>query len=389
MGIEDPGQGIAMKERRTSSSNTPAGESEKWFCPPYWIDGLGQITGFTMNANDAVDSKNEVFINHGWENMRIGESLSPEKTYQTYVHMQKGDNNSFSGDVYVFDSDKIVAVYQRVAFSGLPRRVLNMVLPDPAAVKTPAPAPSSIPSATKTKEPAALPPAPRIASKTKSMGIEKLKEIIANEIGMSVLEIPDKKELENLGVDSLLALTIAEKICEELGVSVDSSVFLEGGTVQRLSEILDGHSGAVPPALSDSPGAFTPMDSMSTPSTTVPPTPPNVQLQMTDDEQLNTLKMIIAEEIGVEPADLEDDAELADLGLDSLMSLMVTSRLKEALIDVDSDFLLANSTMGAIRTSLSATPSRPLTRESFLTITILDGLDGLSNCLNFSPSSHQ
>lgn len=36
-----------------------------------WIDSLGGIAGFIMNGNDAVEGKKQVFINHGWERLRI------------------------------------------------------------------------------------------------------------------------------------------------------------------------------------------------------------------------------------------------------------------------------------------------------------------------------
>jgi len=36
---------------------------------PYWIDSLGHIAGFIMNANDSTDPSIQVFINHGWDRL--------------------------------------------------------------------------------------------------------------------------------------------------------------------------------------------------------------------------------------------------------------------------------------------------------------------------------
>jgi hypothetical protein len=64
-----------------------------------------------MNASDATDSKNTVFVNHGWDSMRCLKKFDPNVTYRTYVRMQPWQNSIWAGDVYLFDGDDIVAVY--------------------------------------------------------------------------------------------------------------------------------------------------------------------------------------------------------------------------------------------------------------------------------------
>jgi len=85
-----------------------------YYFSPYWIDSLGHLAGFTMNANDAVDSKTQVFVNHGWESMRCATRFSAEKTYKTYVKMQNVGGTMFSGDVYIFEEGTIVAVFSGI-----------------------------------------------------------------------------------------------------------------------------------------------------------------------------------------------------------------------------------------------------------------------------------
>lgn len=89
----------------------------QFYLSPYWIDSLGHLAGFVMNANDGVDSKSTVFINHGWESMRCATRFSREKTYQTYVRMQNIGGTMHAGDVYIFDQETVVAVYQGVKVS--------------------------------------------------------------------------------------------------------------------------------------------------------------------------------------------------------------------------------------------------------------------------------
>lgn len=85
---------------------------------PFWIDSCGHLSGFVMNANDATDSKNQVFVNHGWDSMRCVKKFLPDVTYRTYVRMQPWQNSIWAGDVWIFDdSDEVVAVFGCVRVS--------------------------------------------------------------------------------------------------------------------------------------------------------------------------------------------------------------------------------------------------------------------------------
>ena len=84
---------------------------------PFWIDSFGHLSGFIMNANDTTDSKNQVFVNHGWDSMRCAKKFSPDVTYRTYVRMQPWQNTIWAGDVWIFDGDDVVAVFGGVKVS--------------------------------------------------------------------------------------------------------------------------------------------------------------------------------------------------------------------------------------------------------------------------------
>ena len=90
---------------------------ENHYISPYWIDSLGHIAGFVMNANDAIDSKRQVFVNHGWDSMRCTTQFSREKSYQTYIKMQNIGGTMYAGDTYIFDGDDVIALFQGVKVS--------------------------------------------------------------------------------------------------------------------------------------------------------------------------------------------------------------------------------------------------------------------------------
>ena len=305
--------------------NTPAGTAGRWAYPPYWLDSLGQITGFTMNANDTPDSNTQVFINHGWENMRISEPLSQGHTYQTYVKIQEKDDRSYIGDVYVFSpvSDSLVAVYEGVTFSAVLRKILDKVLPHPGArppKTTPAPQPAHPIASVRTPavveerpainpvsvqlRPAAKAPADISASSTAN----KLRAIIAEEVGAPIAEVVDDVELADLGVDSLLSLTMADGILEELGTKVDSSLFITGLKVQDLVRLVAGSEVVEAP----------PSSSSAEPVPTQLPLPPAAGSE-SHSKTADKVRIIIAEEVGAPVAEVVDIIALADLGVDSLL----------------------------------------------------------------------
>jgi naphtho-gamma-pyrone polyketide synthase len=66
---------------------------------------------------------------------------------------------------------------------------------------------------------------------------------------------------------------------------------------------------------------------------------------------------ILAEEIGVEPNELEGNENLAEMGLDSLMSLTVLGKIRETLdLDLSGEFFIENQTVNEIESALDLKP---------------------------------
>ena len=84
---------------------------------PAYIDALSQLGGFVMNGNENVDLDKELFVNHGWEALQLFESIDPATTYSTHVQMREGRDNLWTGDVMIFDADKVVGAIRGVAVS--------------------------------------------------------------------------------------------------------------------------------------------------------------------------------------------------------------------------------------------------------------------------------
>ncbi|KAI9727721.1 MAG: Type I Iterative PKS [Chrysothrix sp. TS-e1954] len=86
-----------------------------------------------------------------------------------------------------------------------------------------------------------------------------------------------------------------------------------------------------------------------------PPSPPssNTSEDVLDGDPNDTIKralVIVANELAVDIGQLTDEVELADLGLDSLMSLVLSQRLREEMgIEMRDAFFLEVDTIGALK----------------------------------------
>ncbi|PQE14273.1 polyketide synthase protein [Rutstroemia sp. NJR-2017a BVV2] len=341
----------------------------KFYMNPYWIDSVCHITGFTMNANDAVDSKKHVYISHGWESMRFAKTMSADKEYRSYVKMQKvpGGGSMVAGDVYVFDGEEIIAVVGGVKFQCVPRTLLETLL---SPKKVPArgvanAAPVKAAPAVKSGKAMGLKVVTKADpkySKPISKGLfSKALKIMAEEIGCDVAELAGPIRFSDLGVDSLLGLSIAGRFREDLEIDFQSSVFENEPTVDHLKAYMNKFENEDSP---ESSGLSTP-DMISNDSSSEsdddafemvgPESDSSVDGDADSDNAMivQIIRTTIAEEMGVELEEISDNTDLANMGMDSLMSLSILGALREKTgLTLSSELLVENTSVEKIETTL-------------------------------------
>lgn len=365
----------------------------KFVCSPYWIDSVCHLAGFIVNANDAVDSSKQVYVSHGWESMRFAEPLQANKSYRSYVKMQPLPGNMVAGDVYIFEGDRVIGMCGALKFQCIPRTLLNTFLPPKgaAAQKPPIaarPAPKAITTQAKTKvEPKAIAPSKNGPSVT-----VQVLDIIASEVGVPVTELADAIDFANMGVDSLMSLSICGRIREELEIDAPASLFVDHPTVGSLKGHLSQYTTSKIVDTEDeySSGSSTPSlgydDSSSQDgSMGTPLSPPGTPGTPSDSESLSMIiRQTISEEMGVDIAELSAADNLSALGMDSLMSLSILGMLREkAGLSLPADFLVDNQTIKAIETALHIghpppKPKGPLKREIAVTQAVSKPINAVS-----------
>ncbi|KAL4957638.1 hypothetical protein BDW69DRAFT_180424 [Aspergillus filifer] len=360
-----------------------------FFMDPRWIDNLCHISGFIVNGSEATASDEQVYISHGWESLRFGAPILRDRTYRCYARMSLTDNANSAvrqGDVYILDGDTVVGVAGGVKFQCVPRKILNHLLPpvssaskagaSQAKAKSAAPpakpAPkSSTPPKITSRSPAApapMPirskPAPAVATLTVDKpSSTRVLGIIADECGVELAELNDSSAFEDFGLDSLLSLTILAKLREDLDMDLPSSFFVDNPTVGALKAFLGSSSAE----------EFSEDVSVLTPSRDSSPSKDSVIEREAatinrDDSITITIRTLLSEELGVSLDEITDDADLADMGMDSLMSLSVTAGIREQTeLTVPDDILIQCTTVAQLEQALglaqsvkpTATPSAP------------------------------
>ncbi|KAK7964984.1 Conidial yellow pigment biosynthesis polyketide synthase [Apiospora saccharicola] len=340
---------------------------------PYWIDSVCHISGFILNGSDAIDSREQVFISHGWGSMRFAERLSATKTYQTYIRMQniKG-TKMMSGDAYIFDGEKLIGLAGDVRFQAIPRKVLNIVLPPQGAAAAGAAPARAAPAAanpaakapTKEKKQVTSSNLPAVNKKlSKTSVVAQVMEIVAKETGVSHDELADNIAFSDLGVDSLMGLTISGRLREELELNVDSHAFNDYATVGAFKTFLgqfETAGSAAAEESTDSSGSSETADLETDSDVTTPPDESDkgsVKGNGPSDSNVSELQDIvrntISAEMGVEVEEIIAAPDLAALGMDSLMSLSILGILREKTgLSIPADLLGHNPSLKDIEKAL-------------------------------------
>ncbi|RYC62694.1 hypothetical protein CHU98_g3504 [Xylaria longipes] len=252
---------------------------------PAIIDALTQSCGFAMNCNDNSDLDVEVFMNHGWGSFQLFEPIDFEKEYTTYTQ------------------------------SGMKSKTSQHT---PQAKALAAVAPKTIQITPEVPVMQATDPLPATSSKA-----AQAMNIISEESGVSIEDLTDDSFFTDIGIDSLLALTITARFREELDLDMDhDSMFMEFPTVLQLKKGL-GHEDdeaqvVTLPASAASININNPVE----------PNPIHISIQVDNTvatmvPNFDRVLQIVSDESGISTEDLTDETFFADIGIDSLLSLVI------------------------------------------------------------------
>lgn len=204
--------------------------------------------------------------------------------------------------------------------------------------------------------------------------------IILEETRLSADELTDQSTFAGLGVDSLLSMVINSRFREELELDIEdenNSIFITYPTIGLFKEKMSGYE-KVGPFETENKSLGVPDDSdvlIPTPTSTfqgsanvfasqlpqakaeiiqVTSTPqaPATSIETPANTLFSKVLDITADETGVDIMDFRDECLLADIGVGSLLLMVIASRIREELdveIDADNGFFITFPTVKHIR----------------------------------------
>lgn len=276
----------------------PADTQGDWAVSPHFIDGVVSLSGFVLNGGTHFDNTNNFFITPSWKSMRFARPLAPGDRYLVYVRMvsETTDNDgklgSYVGDVYILQGGEIVGVFETILFRQWPRLMLNRFF-------RPADAASAVAYVPTTKPNKDTAPDPFFSA-----------------------HYPQQKHTETVVVNNTVRLHASAETrshCEPISKSGESPK-----VTPRIDYNLLKHgdlpltNGLMEKACSDS-----------------------WEEKASSNDNASRAMSILAEELAVDAGLLSDECEITDLGLDTLMSLVISQQLREDLgIEIRDAFYL-------------------------------------------------
>ncbi|KGO38588.1 Acyl transferase/acyl hydrolase/lysophospholipase [Penicillium expansum] len=348
---------------------------------PYWIDSLAHLSGFVLNGADTTPA-DSVYISHGWKSMKIVGELSEKKDYQSYVRMQQTKTKGvLSGDVFFLEDGEVVAVCQELKFQRIKRTILDHLMP-----RNPATTPAVVERKPVYTVQQRSKPVIKTKTVTSTPDNSNVLQIIASEVGVDVSELTDDVMFADLGVDSLLTISIIARLSSELNQEIPSSLFMNYPSVRELCGHLSASTETAPVPSSDSSDSGG--DRSSSEEDTRPDSPITEAASPASGGVSSTdhIRKIIANELEIDVAEIDEHIPLAELGVDSLLSISIISTIKAQTGRVlPSSFLIDHPTLAEIEVALDGRRAAPAVSPPQLAKALEKIQDGPSS----SPSKYK
>lgn len=361
-------------------TTTSASTTGTFTYSPYWIDSIVHLAGFVLNGHFTTP-EDKVFISHGWKSLRIAVGkLDEGKSYNSYVRMQPvpGTRGVMAGDVYLFDGEEVVAMCTGLKFQELKKTILHSLLAGSSnSISSSGQKTTTVTTTSQTRVPNHLPQekVPRGAKPSKAVGptavtkirtdslprgslFSKVLDIIAAEVKLDKDEFTDEAEFAELGIDSLLTISIMSLLQAQLALTLPTSIFTNYPTVGTLRTFIqqeyattetDAESDSTNSGLSSSENNN---DNLSTPRSELSP--------IDSPDVAEVFMSAVAAETGINPSEIEPSTLFSELGVESLMSIAVLSTVKDRTgVMLPTSFLIDNPTVAEVRKALRNNDQAP------------------------------
>lgn len=252
----------------------PSHSEGRYLYNPFLLDSVAHLAGFLVNSGLKYPA-DVACIATGFDVWQFFKPLEETTTYTSYAHLEESPTNNtlIRGNVYILDGNNLASAITGVHFQKMTKVALSRVLlgGSPTAETTSRqraqPAVSGgdslaqalavgegerhLASAAKSdsREGLVTPNASKGTSSVKGNSKPNVTtlvlSIVAREVGCNVSDMEPDTRFSDLGLNSLMALTIISAVHKEVGVELPGSFFLRNPTVAAATQALSSASHAV------------------------------------------------------------------------------------------------------------------------------------------------
>ncbi|KAJ4422358.1 putative secondary metabolism biosynthetic enzyme [Gnomoniopsis sp. IMI 355080] len=332
------------------------GTQGQFTCNPFTMDGIVHLSGFILNTNPSKH-KDVIHISNRIDSFQLLAPVTNRTQCMCYATVRKQSAKGLTVcDVYVFNQDGLIALCSGITFQRMTKEIFSLVIgqgnsapPDPTPVSKIVGAPLS----SRGRRHQDFPDTPPHGTSTKLDLPEvdhayNLLRIIAKRTGVGMDELEPSTCFTDIGVDSQMSIAITSDLQKQTGVQLPAAFFLTYTTVAEAKAQLGAAETTKAKAQPQKSSTNLPVTKPSS----IPMQAPRGPLVSTE-RRSEILLQIVANELGMTPADLADVGDFEAAGVDSMMSIKVTSQYKQKTgQELPASFFMSHPTVTDVEAEL-------------------------------------
>jgi iterative type I PKS product template protein len=213
---------------------TPERDTDAFMLSPYHSDSLVHLGGCVLNTN-SDDTTDVLCFCSGIGGITLFDELKEDNTYISYFCTLEAPDGDSIANVFIFSEDQVVGIVTGLKFCGIKKSVLKGLLGGPLANRAPIAAVQARSPATQGHPRALIVPvevvSPPSADRQDNIADVFIAALVA-ETGIGPEDVEDSTKLSELGVDSLMGISILRKVKNDTGIILPVSIFQELQTIR-------------------------------------------------------------------------------------------------------------------------------------------------------------
>ncbi|KAK8007466.1 hypothetical protein PG989_001456 [Apiospora arundinis] len=342
------------------------GGQGQFTCNPFTMDGIVHLSGFILNA-DPAKQKDVINISNRIGSFQLLAPITSRKQCMCYATVREQSAKGLTVcDVYVFDQDNLIALCTGITFQRMNKEIFSIVIGHANAAPSSAGAPmpkivaaAPLPNGGRRLRDFPDPPSQGRKSNVKTSSspevqghADALLRIVAKRTGVSLNELEPSTDFTDIGVDSQMSIAITSDLQKQTGVQLPAAFFLTYTTVAEARAQL---GGAAEPARTKSslPSKASAASTPTIQSSSVSKQGSHNSSPTSTERRSVTLLNIVANELGMTPADFADAGDFEAAGVDSMMSIKVMSLYKQKTgQELPASFFMSHTTVAEVEAEL-------------------------------------